>query len=214
MPGFDNSVLYFEKGIDPRGVSPVVNQMSAGKLLIGSNNSPFVVANTLTAGSGIGITNGNGTISLSSPAVNCAFRYGSGIAQLNSTGDGTSVLVQFPVKYFDYNNDFDGTSTFTAPVTGLYYFTLLICLQGFVSPFYLYPGVGIAVDHSGVITGYTLMNCAANGVGAVSGLFVAPATYMIEMIAGDTAQVSVVADGGAKTVGITAGFMFSGYLIR
>lgn len=68
MPGFDTGCLFFEGGIDPRGLDPVtnpiVNQMSDGKLLIGSNASPYVIANTLTAGAGIGITNGSGNITI------------------------------------------------------------------------------------------------------------------------------------------------------
>ena len=66
MPGFDNGCVYFEAGIDPRGVSPVINQMTTGTLLIGSSVSPYVVCNTLTAGAGIGITNGDGSITITS----------------------------------------------------------------------------------------------------------------------------------------------------
>lgn len=66
MPGFDNSVVYFEKGIDPRGTPPVVNQMDTnGKLLIGSVNSPYVICNVPTGSSGVAVTAGPGTLDFS-----------------------------------------------------------------------------------------------------------------------------------------------------
>jgi len=62
MSGFDNEVLY-ANNVDFRGVSPVVAQMvSDGQLLIGASVSPFIRAATLSAGAGISITNGPGTI--------------------------------------------------------------------------------------------------------------------------------------------------------
>jgi len=65
MPGFDNGCVYFENGIDPRGTPPIVNQMSDGKLLIGSNVAPYVIANTLSSSdSSVTITGGPGTIDL------------------------------------------------------------------------------------------------------------------------------------------------------
>lgn len=70
MPGFDNSVVYFEKGIDPRGVTPVANQMGVnGRLLIGSVADPYVICDTLTAGNGIDITNAPGSITISSQGI-------------------------------------------------------------------------------------------------------------------------------------------------
>jgi hypothetical protein len=66
MPGFSNSVVYFEKGIDPRGTTPIANQMTTGTLLIGSSVSPYVITNTLTAGAGVNITNGDGSITIGS----------------------------------------------------------------------------------------------------------------------------------------------------
>lgn len=65
MPGFDNGCVYFENGIDPRGTPPVANQMSDGKLLIGSNVAPYVIANSLSSSdSSVTITGGPGTIDL------------------------------------------------------------------------------------------------------------------------------------------------------
>lgn len=69
MPGFDNDCLFFGGGIDPRGLdpisNPVVNQMSNGKILIGSDTAPYVIANTITPPSeGISVSGGAGTITI------------------------------------------------------------------------------------------------------------------------------------------------------
>lgn len=64
--GFTNDVMHAEN-VDFRGVHPVQPQMiSDGQLLIGSTASPNIRANHLTAGAGITITNGPGTISIAS----------------------------------------------------------------------------------------------------------------------------------------------------
>lgn len=64
MAGFDNDVMY-SNNVDFRGVKPVVGQVTAdGQLLIGSTASPHIKVSTLTAGTGVTITNGSGTISI------------------------------------------------------------------------------------------------------------------------------------------------------
>lgn len=40
--------------------------------------------------------------------------------QLNGTGDSTALTLNFTTEIFDQNADYDGTNTFTAPVTGRY----------------------------------------------------------------------------------------------
>lgn len=81
--GFDNDVVY-AKNIDLRGVSPVVGQFTAdGQMLIGAAVAPFARIGTLTAGTGITVTNGAGSITL---AVS-----GSGVGQ-TITGDSGGAL--------------------------------------------------------------------------------------------------------------------------
>ena len=64
MPGFDNSVMYADN-VDFSGGTPVVAKVTAdGELLIGSTASPNIRVATLTAGAGIGITNGAGSITI------------------------------------------------------------------------------------------------------------------------------------------------------
>jgi hypothetical protein len=104
MPGFDNGVVYFEAGIDPRGTPPVVNQMGVdGRLLIGSSASPYVVCNTLTAGAGISITNGSGSITIGSN--------GGGLSWSVETADLTAAVNH------GYGANKAGALAFTLPAT-------------------------------------------------------------------------------------------------
>ncbi len=49
----------------------------------------------------------------------------------NVTGDLTVYTIIFDTEVFDQNNDFNlGTSTFTAPVTGKYFFNLVVSVVG------------------------------------------------------------------------------------
>lgn len=90
MPsGFDNDTAFFLKA-DTRGVSPVVNQMTDGKVLIGRTtadvNGSNITAANLAAGSGISITNGAGSISVALPAqVNHSVLVGTGTGTINSS---------------------------------------------------------------------------------------------------------------------------------
>ena len=52
---------------------------------------------------------------------------------LNVTGDGTVYTVVWDTEVFDQNNDFDGTSTFTAPVTGRYRFETNVLMASLAS---------------------------------------------------------------------------------
>ncbi|KKL73155.1 hypothetical protein LCGC14_2077740 [marine sediment metagenome] len=48
----------------------------------------------------------------------------------NVTGDGTDYTIVFATEVFDQNADFDGVSTFTAPVTGRYLLTAVVGIGG------------------------------------------------------------------------------------
>lgn len=64
MPGFDNSVLYADN-VDFSGATPVTGKVTTdGQLLIGSTATPNIRVGTLTAGAGISITNGSGSITI------------------------------------------------------------------------------------------------------------------------------------------------------
>ncbi len=69
MPGFDNGVMYADN-VDFSGGFPVVAKVTLdGQLLIGSTAAPHIKVATLTAGPGVAISNGGGTIQISSIAM-------------------------------------------------------------------------------------------------------------------------------------------------
>ena len=47
----------------------------------------------------------------------------------NVTGDGTVYTIAYDTEEFDQNNDFNGTTTFTAPVTGIYIFNVNVAMK-------------------------------------------------------------------------------------
>lgn len=49
-----------------------------------------------------------------------AFLATHSVAQDNATGAGAAATVNFTTEIFDQNSDYDGTNTFTAPITGRY----------------------------------------------------------------------------------------------
>jgi len=64
MPGFSNSVMYAEN-VDFSGGAPVAAQVTTnGQLLIGSTAAPHIKVGTLTAGTGVSIVNGSGSITI------------------------------------------------------------------------------------------------------------------------------------------------------
>jgi hypothetical protein len=51
----------------------------------------------------------------------------------NISGNGTSYTVTFATEVYDQNADFDGTSTFTAPITGRYLVNISVNVGGITS---------------------------------------------------------------------------------
>ncbi len=69
MPGFDNSVMYADN-VDFSGVLPASAKVTLnGQLLIGSTVAPNIRVATLTAGPGIAVTNGAGSIMVAATGV-------------------------------------------------------------------------------------------------------------------------------------------------
>lgn len=88
MQGFQNNVAYFQ-GIDTRGVRPIANQMVAdGQLIIGSTAAPNMVVNTLTAGTGIGIVNGSGSITINASGGGLKWTVITGASQAMAVNNG------------------------------------------------------------------------------------------------------------------------------
>ena len=125
---------------------------------------------------------------------------------LNVTGDGTVYTVVYNTEVFDQGADFDGTSTFTAPVTGKY----SLKAQAYVH--------GITQIHSlrrwKIVTSnrtYNSEETLFSGAGAYSFL----CTTIADMDANDTAVVTIDVHGSTKVVniGATIETFFSGALL-
>jgi len=146
---------------------------TSGQVIIGGSSGP--AAATLTAGSNVTITNGDGSISIAasggidSLADDTTPQVGGSAgldlqAQLlvgnggttgiaisangevtmaaqpavfanaptdnNETGNGSTHTIIWSTEIYDRNADFDGASTFTAPVTGIYHIAVLCYLVG------------------------------------------------------------------------------------
>jgi len=67
----------------------------------------------------------NGEITMPLQSAFCAY---NSVTDTSETGDGTAFTVIFDTEVFDQNSDFDGTSTFTAPVTGRYLLSYTVFL--------------------------------------------------------------------------------------
>lgn len=129
----------------------------------------------------------------------------------NVTGDGTVYTVVFAEEYFDQGGDFDGTSTFTAPVGGCYR----------MSAGFLFMGIAAAnttgfvriTTSNRVYRGqqYDYGNMLVGGNQANPG----QVSALCDMDLGDTAIVETYMNGGAKIVGvgISNRSMFSGELV-
>lgn len=99
-----------------------------GQLPIGSTGANPVMS-TLTAGTGISITNGAGSITIAATnvagTVNFSARLSADVA--NATGDGTAYTIICDTVLQNTGAGYNGgTGVFTAPVTGLYCFTCIV----------------------------------------------------------------------------------------
>lgn len=127
----------------------------------------------------------------------------------NQTGDGTAYTLIFDTERFDQNNDFDGTSTFTAPVTGKYYLNVCVLTQEVTATM----AATLQIITSNAT--YTYGNAAAT---AMTGNYPMQFSVLADMDAGDTATCVITLSGGTKVVDIYGGAgdartMFSGYLV-
>jgi hypothetical protein len=139
-----------------------------------------------------------------------AFWAGAGGAQTNVTGDGTFYTIQFTSVQFDQNSDFDGTSTFTAPVDGIYSFNVSTTLQNLAaglraSMFYLVNGISVQANNFGSVG---VVRDTSNNLT----LFF---PSLINLTSGDAVTVQLLVAGGTKTISLlnsTQETKFTGFL--
>jgi hypothetical protein len=130
---------------------------------------------------------------------------------LNSvTGDGTSYTVVFNTTSFDQGSNFSSNTTFTAPVTGKYFFAAQVYLSN-ISASFTYSNLSLVATG-----GSWLFNQNAPGKEFFVNELTQSGTAVITMTAGDTATVSVAVGGGSKSVNLLGGYSYTtfyGYLI-
>lgn len=163
-----------------------------GQLPIGSTGADPVLAE-LTAGSGIGISNAAGSITITNtqtnPAASCNF-FAYRNASINNFGGGVN---QIPLNAVDYDlgsNFNTGTYTFTAPNTGYYMFTY---------------GVGCSASNDGAtaFTLYLLLSTGADYLGVNNG-------NPYATVAGSTS----IAGSSSVSIKLTAGTTVKLYMDR
>lgn len=178
------------------------------KLTNGTAGFPY-----LSGGSGAVNTWGGTMVNTSQPA----FLAVLGTNDANATGAGATYILGTTgtalTEIFDQGNNFNTNGTFTAPVSGVYFFTVTFLLS---SVPVATSSMQITIDTSN--RNYVFQspgNLLANGMGNAT----LTATTLADMDAGDTAICNVTASGGAgdtaTVYGSTSvpGTMFSGYLV-
>ncbi len=137
-----------------------------------------------------------------------AFLATSGSAVTNITGNATTFILGTtnPVtEIFDQNADFNTNGTFTAPVTGKYYFSGLVNLTGCT----IATTITARVDSSNTLI--------LGGLGrpASSSNFSTPMMGLVDMDAADTCTLTLAASGEAADTDDLAstGQMFCGHLV-
>ncbi len=128
-------------------------------------------------------------------------------AQSNVTGDGTTYTVIFANEIFDQNNDFDGTSTFTAPVTGRYSIYILFGLTGLLIGHTQLNGT-IVTSNRTYFTNNNNPYLGSDGTGA----FKFCGSMLCDMDAADTAINQITVTGSTKVVGMSASASFAANL--
>ena len=138
-------------------------------------------------------------------AVQPAFRATNGTLT-NVTGDNTDYTIVFATEVFDQNSDFDGTSTFTAPITGSYMLTASVVADGFT-------GVADTLTFAIVTSNdqYNIQHTETDMGGSTRSWAI---SIVADMDSADTVTILLDIAGEAKVIDIAAGNAhFSGVLI-
>jgi hypothetical protein len=153
--------------------------------------------------------NSNGTGNYPSFKSLPAFSAKVNSAQNNVTGDGTGFLVPFTNVLFNIGSNFDGTSTFTAPVTGIYEFGFNLTLTG-VAVAHTFATFNMAVTGDGTSSPQVNIGVLATTTGTQVNL---PFSNLVTLAAGGTMTLTVAVSGSTKTVNVVSGNLW-GHMIQ
>ena len=189
--------------IDPGGSGDSFTQFninSVGKFRIGVDDDASD-AYKISSGSALGtndtfVVQATGEITKPlQPAVSAQV----GVSALNITGDGSVFNIILGHENFDQNSDFDGTSTFTAPITGIYEFCVNLSM-------YECDNTSTSADITLQVNGsvnYRLYYVDPSSlIGLAAGANIVPRSllFILKMTASDTLVCKLTVSGGAKTV--------------
>jgi hypothetical protein len=126
----------------------------------------------------------------------------------NITGDGTAYTMIFSTEVFDQNGDFDGTSTFTAPVDGRYWISAMTRTGGVSSSMNDGSFRITATSKTFELTWHAFNLIRGGGTGSIWN------SVLVDMDAGDTVTIVLDIAGGGLAVDIGGGTAwFSGVLV-
>ena len=143
------------------------------------------------------------------PLQPCFCAYASG-AQSNVTGNGAEHTVIFATERFDQGGNFDGTSTFTAPVAGRYLLATTVQMVGLTSGTVDDMTIKIVTSNQSYDSLFYIVNMATTQHSLKH-------TIVCDMDASDTAVVKVIVNGESSDIAdinVSAGrTVFSGCLL-
>lgn len=196
-----------------------------GEVPIGSTGVDPVIA-TLTAGTGINISNGPGSITVSLGATTRPLfqAYLTGSTVPNITGDGTVAQIPFDATFVDNTASFNTTThQYVVPVAGYYYFSTdvgYVANIGLTGGFYWdiairQNGTEVLVQNGGLPTRRQVANFWSSN-NAVDQFYAG----ILQCAVNDTIDVRVTGYAGGKTDAVLgssgnpgAATGFAGYLI-
>lgn len=187
------------------------------------SSSANTVSGLATANSGILATNSSGIPAVTTASGNwnntsrSAFLAYANATISGVTGDGTNYTIIFGSTAFDQGSNFNTTTgVFTAPVSGRYFFTATLHLNGFTA---LTTIISSVLSTSSVAYNGCEQNPFVTSEGSTGGhTLVVSYSYFVNMSANDTAQINLQVSGAATKVvnvfGSGNGFTtFAGYLV-
>ena len=134
-----------------------------------------------------------------------AFFASIGTIITNVTGAGTTYIIVFQSEIFDQNADFNGSNTFTAPITGRYFFWSSISLENVTTA----STVGVTTFNASNRICYAMTPTAHPNAGNV----IVGSSAFVDMDANDTCTLGMRAFGeSTNRIDINPGTYFAGYL--
>ena len=109
----------------------------------------------------------------------------------NVTGDGTAYTVTFTNEVFDQNGDYNGSTTFTAPVAGRYRFTANVSIYGYTS-------ANVTSGRLDIVTSNRTYRRTTEQPGGND--YTYHGDVLVDMDAADTATVQLTMGGDASDV--------------